>query len=79
MVVKTRIRFVGHFEPSKSKDIANLLAETDPQTLRAGIEVGPLQIVKPGLVRRLAEYRQQSSRKQTEKRVYLSAKSHARD
>jgi hypothetical protein len=42
-------------QPSKSEGIANLFAEPNAQALRAGSEVGPLQIVETGLRRRLAK------------------------
>jgi hypothetical protein len=61
------ICFVQWFNPFKPKDLTNPFAESDPQTLRAGLKFCPFQIVGSRLSRRFAEYRQQSSREQTEK------------
>jgi len=47
--------FAGYFEPSEPKDIAYLFTETNTQTLRTGLKIGPLQIVNIGLGRRFAE------------------------
>jgi len=55
MTIPASARFAGYFEPSKSKDIANLFTETNPQTLRTGLKIGPLQIVNAGFGRRFAE------------------------
>jgi len=55
------------FNPSKPKDLTNPFGKSYPQTLRAGFELHSIQIVCGGLGRGLAEYCQQSSRKQAEK------------
>jgi hypothetical protein len=49
MTITVSVRFVGHFNPSKPKDITNLFAKPYPQTLRAGFEIHSTQIVCGGL------------------------------
>jgi hypothetical protein len=40
---------IGQFEPFESKDISNLLTESNPQALSAGLKIRPLQIISRGL------------------------------
>jgi len=54
---------IGYFEPSESKNIANLFAETNSQMLRACLEIRPLQIVNYLFRGRFIEQRQQPSGK----------------
>jgi len=67
MTIVASVRFVGHFNPSKPKDLTNPLAKSYPQTLRAGFELHSIQILCSGLGRGPAKYCQQASRKQAEK------------
>ena len=50
-------------EPSEPKDIADLLAEANPQTLRARRKIGTFEIVDSRLGGRPAKQRQQPARK----------------
>jgi hypothetical protein len=54
--------FARHLEPSEPKDIADLLAEGNSQTLRTRREIGTFEIVDPGFGRRPAKQRQQAAR-----------------
>jgi len=67
MTIVASVRFVGHFNPSKPKDLTNPFGKSYPQTLRAGFEIHSIQILCGWLGRGLAEYCQQASRKQAEK------------
>jgi hypothetical protein len=67
MTIVASVRFVGHFNPFKPKDLTNPFGKSYPQMLRAGLELHSFQIVCGGLGRGPAEYCQQSSRKQAEK------------
>jgi hypothetical protein len=64
----SRIRLVAgklkFFKPSESENLTNLFCKSDSQTLRAGFELHPPEIICAGLGGRLAEYRQKSAGKQ---------------
>ncbi|MEA3225296.1 MAG: hypothetical protein U9Q07_05040 [Planctomycetota bacterium] len=52
-----------HFEPSEPEYVSDPLAKPNPQSLCAGGEIGPLEIVELSLGRRFAEHRQQPAGK----------------
>ena len=51
ITIPANISFIGYFEPSEPKNIANLFTESNSHMLRAGLEIRPLQIVNHRLAR----------------------------
>ena len=49
MIITAGVSFIGDFEPSETKDIANLIAESNSEILRAGLEIRPFQIISYSL------------------------------
>lgn len=45
MIIAAGVSSIGCFEPFETKNIANLIAESNSEILRAGLEIRPLQII----------------------------------